>query len=1264
MKFKSDIEVQAGLKDSSGSSGSSGQILSSTNGNVSWVTPTTNTVARDVQNQVKAGVAINKGQAVYVTDADGTNIIVGLASNTTEATSSKTLGLLNATVSANGFADVVQIGKLSGLNTSTATIGDPVWLGTNGNLIYGLANKPYAPSHLVYIGVVTRVNANNGEIFVTVQNGFELKEIHDVDVITTTPVNGNVLGYNGTLWVNKTIPTWLGYTPADQAITISTTAPLSGGGNLSANRTLSISQAGSASNGYLSSTDWTTFNNKQSALTNPVTGTGGNTEVAFFNSAGSTITSNANIKVVGGQFQTASLKVSTFGAGMVYSDSVGNVGTLTGTTDTLTYWNSAGSIGSLATTAYPSLTEISYVKGVTSSIQTQLNAKGTGTVTSVSGTGGYGGLTLSGTVTTSGSLTLGGTPTGTWPISVSGTAAGETLATVTGKGNTTTSNILLNGGTSYMRFGPNSTWGATLQVGGDGVNAITRTNLIASVVATDGNMHLDSGSAKAIYLNYYSGTGGINFGSGANTIIGTMSNVGDFTANSSARSPIFYDSNDTSYYLNPNGDSRLSRTYIGNYTNYMTLGAWDGVNNRIEAVGQPLFLTSYGGSIKLGYSGNNQMELLTSGILNTSSSISTTYVAPGYINRNIPNKQSYVIGSVGDYIQHVILLHPVYNGTLIQYNECDGIITKRRGSSSSGLSYGSYKAQTKSAYNTSVYSMTSTLGDGQLYTCTYGGVKYVALMPDYTVSAVEYGFDGYIVGDSNSLTIIPYRNSSSGTILNTEVNNSLVVVTGTALTSFREAIASTIYYDIDNTGYYLDPASGSNINNLTIAGTLSGGNNVVYGDNANGRSKSMNSGNANTSDSSNSSGFYFGNSVTGMPSTDWWNWLTVAGGSWSGSDGYRWQMTGSFWSDDWRLRRMTSGSWGSWVSMLHSGNYSSYSNFSGSVYGSIFYDYNDTAYYGDFASTSRLNSATLTGLLQVAGTGGNYNEGMRLTSGTGSWSNIQFGANTTGVGTQTNQWIVGKRPDGNFVMSLAGNQEGASRFLIDQGGGVQSPIYYDGNNTGYYVDPASNSNFNTGTFNGALTSYAATTNAGLNCTMAAGMAGGNGAVFNGSTGNAYGSSAMTVYGSSYGAAIRFVIGSTTYTNNTVAAWFYNNNTTLVGSISCSTTATTYATSSDYRLKENVMPMPSSIERLNALKPCRFNFINEPTKKVDGFIAHEVQEVVPEAVTGHKDELDPTGEPVYQGIDQSKIVPLLTAALQEAIEKINSLEKRINILENK
>jgi hypothetical protein len=171
--------------------------------------------AARLQHVVKAAVAINKGQAIYISGADGTNMLASLASNTSEATSSKTMGLLDATVAINGFANVVSEGLLAGLNTIGATAGDPVWLGTGGNLIYGLINKPYAPTHLVFIGIVTRVNLNSGEIFVKVQNGFELDELHDVDLKTTTPINGHILGFNGTLWVNKTIAGWLGYTPAN-----------------------------------------------------------------------------------------------------------------------------------------------------------------------------------------------------------------------------------------------------------------------------------------------------------------------------------------------------------------------------------------------------------------------------------------------------------------------------------------------------------------------------------------------------------------------------------------------------------------------------------------------------------------------------------------------------------------------------------------------------------------------------------------------------------------------------------------------------------------------------------------------------------------------------------------------------------------------------------------------------------------------------------------------------------------------------------------
>ena len=162
------------------------------------------TYTSTVKHQVKAGVALTKGQAVYVTGStgqSGTNMIVGKASNASEPTSSKTMGLIETSLAINGQGYVITEGLLAGLDTSMAgNPGDPVWLGVDGNLIYGLANKPVAPDHLVFIGIVTRKQRNNGEIFVKVQNGFELEELHNL--VLTGKATGDMIKWDGTKWVN------------------------------------------------------------------------------------------------------------------------------------------------------------------------------------------------------------------------------------------------------------------------------------------------------------------------------------------------------------------------------------------------------------------------------------------------------------------------------------------------------------------------------------------------------------------------------------------------------------------------------------------------------------------------------------------------------------------------------------------------------------------------------------------------------------------------------------------------------------------------------------------------------------------------------------------------------------------------------------------------------------------------------------------------------------------------------------------------------
>jgi len=173
------------------------------------------------------------------------------------------------------------------------------------------------------------------------------------------------------------------------------------------------------------------------------------------------------------------------------------------------------------------------------------------------------------------------------------------------------------------------------------------------------------------------------------------------------------------------------------------------------------------------------------------------------------------------------------------------------------------------------------------------------------------------------------------------------------------------------------------------------------------------------------------------------------------------------------------------------------------------------------------------------------------------------------------------------------------------------------------------------------------------------------------------------------------------TNQNLIVFFNGNG--EVGKIHTSGSSTTYATSSDYRLKENVNYNWDATTRLKQLKPARFNFKADADTTVDGFLAHEVSSIVPQAVIGTKDAtesktnvvLNPVGDiaaegiteeewtqgkadgiyldnstwhsskdvPVYQSIDQSKLVPLLIKTIQEAITKIETLEEKVNALEN-
>jgi hypothetical protein len=174
----------------------------------------------------------------------------------------------------------------------------------------------------------------------------------------------------------------------------------------------------------------------------------------------------------------------------------------------------------------------------------------------------------------------------------------------------------------------------------------------------------------------------------------------------------------------------------------------------------------------------------------------------------------------------------------------------------------------------------------------------------------------------------------------------------------------------------------------------------------------------------------------------------------------------------------------------------------------------------------------------------------------------------------------------------------------------------------------------------------------------------SGRVFIGTSSEVTGEGLLQVKGSTNLSA--FQVNS----NGLVAIRFFNASGSGVGGITVNASGTVYATSSDYRLKENEVAISDGITRLKTLKPYKFNFKTEPDTKVDGFFAHEVSSIVPEAIIGEKDVTekytDENGDEqtriVPQGIDQAKLVPLLTAALQEAVAKIEALEARVTTLE--
>ena len=306
--------------------------------------------------------------------------------------------------------------------------------------------------------------------------------------------------------------------------------------------------------------------------------------------------------------------------------------------------------------------------------------------------------------------------------------------------------------------------------------------------------------------------------------------------------------------------------------------------------------------------------------------------------------------------------------------------------------------------------------------------------------------------------------------------------------------------------------------------------------------------------------------------------------------------------------------------------------------------------------------------------------------------------------------IIGESIGSKITMATAGNSNTSptTHFLLDRDGHLilgssttqagKLSVYTDATNDPAIYGYRSTSSFKIVPFlsNGAFSSLSNVNDSGLffsdNFVIAKHASGNYGAVFFGNGSFSIGTDAEAT-GSTGGVTFsadssnrRNLILATTSTGNLELIEFRNPNGT-VGTIKTNGTSTSYNTSSDYRLKENVTYEFNALDRVTQLKPARFNFITDADTVLDGFLAHEVSDIVPEAVSGEKDatkekeiEVTPAqyeddGEtliseavmetrtvPVYQGIDQSKLVPLLTKAIQEQQTIIDDLKSRIETLE--
>jgi hypothetical protein len=335
------------------------------------------------------GATLNKGQVVYSNGAQGQRPTVALALATSDATSARTLGIVAESIANGAEGWVTSLGIIENINTSAFTAGAQLYL--SGSTAGGLtATKPVAPIHMVYVARCIKSNASSGRLFVTVQNGYELDELHDVSAVS--PTNGQTIVYNSTtsLWEKNTVSLTAG---------VNGTLPIANGGTGSTTAANALTALGAYPatnpNGYTSNTGTVTG----VTGTAPIVSSGG-TAPAISISAATTSAAGSMSSADKTKLDGIAANANNYVLPKATATALGGVEVFDATVQTV------------AANAVTTTASRTYGVQLNAADQMVVNvpwANSGGTVTSVAGTGTVSGLTLSGTVTSSGSLTLGGT---------------------------------------------------------------------------------------------------------------------------------------------------------------------------------------------------------------------------------------------------------------------------------------------------------------------------------------------------------------------------------------------------------------------------------------------------------------------------------------------------------------------------------------------------------------------------------------------------------------------------------------------------------------------------------------------------------------------------------------------------------------------------------------------------------------------------------------------------------------------------------------